>query len=160
VLAEPPLPALTIDLGDLRGFDYYTGVRFAAFAAGAGDAVLRGGRYDELLGRYGRDARAIGFAIDLESVAQAQRAAGIAAPRSVPGFAVEDRAIASALRERGVRAVVQPGAAAPWLRGAGFDAAVVGDRLIRADGSEHPIAAEIEAARAGDTAPLIALIKD
>ena len=65
-----PAPAVTIDLGDLRGFDYYTGVRFAAYAGGAPDAVLRGGRYDELLGRYGRAAQATGFAIDLEAVAQ------------------------------------------------------------------------------------------
>ena len=55
---------LHVDLGEVRGFDYYTGVRFAAFAGGAPDAVLRGGRYDELLGRYGRPAQATGFALD------------------------------------------------------------------------------------------------
>ena len=45
---------LHVDLGEVRGFDYYTGVRFQAFVDGAPDAVLRGGRYDDLLARYGR----------------------------------------------------------------------------------------------------------
>src|SRR4051812_8350249 len=80
-----PAPPVTIDLGDLRGFDYYTGARFAAFAAGAPDAVLRGGRYDELLGRYGRAAQATGFAIDLEAAAQGQRPVGVAGPGAAPG---------------------------------------------------------------------------
>jgi ATP phosphoribosyltransferase regulatory subunit HisZ len=152
----------TVDFGDLRGFDYYTGIRFAGYAAGAPDAILRGGRYDELIGRYGRDARAIGFAIDLEAVAQAQRAAGIAAPVPATGVVVGDAAIAEVLRQHGLRSVVQAevqGSWGAWLRGAGFDAAVVGDRMIRADDSERSARAEIQAARAGDIAPLIALIK-
>ena len=62
---------LHVDLGEVRGFDYYTGVRFQAFVRGAPDAVLRGGRYDDLLGRYGRPSPAVGFAIDVEAVAVA-----------------------------------------------------------------------------------------
>ncbi len=150
---------VTVDFGDLRGFDYYTGLRFAAYAGGAPDAILRGGRYDELIGRYGRTARATGFAIDLEAVAQAQRADGIAAPAAAPGVAVEDAALAVQLRVHGLRAVVQRDASSAWLRGAGLDAAIVGDRLIGADDSERSAAAALEAARAGDIAPLIALIK-
>ena len=52
----------------MRGFDYYTGVRFQAFVPGAPDAVLRGGRYDELLARYGRPSPAVGFAVDVDAV--------------------------------------------------------------------------------------------
>src|SRR4051812_91005 len=107
-LADRPVPAVTIDLGDLRGFDYYTGVRFAGYAGGAPDAVLRGGRYDELIARYGRAARATGFAIDLEALAQAQRAAGLAAPTGAAGIAVHGAgaaAFARALRSHGIRAV-------------------------------------------------------
>ncbi len=37
-LADPPAPPLTVDLGDVRGFDYYTGIRFAGYAGGAPDA--------------------------------------------------------------------------------------------------------------------------
>src|SRR5512139_1078850 len=105
-LAENP-PPVTIDLGDLRGFDYYTGVRFAAYAGGAPDAVLRGGRYDELMGRYGRAAQATGFAIDLEAVAQAQRSIGVAPPVAALGVAVDEPELARALRARGIRAVTQ-----------------------------------------------------
>ncbi len=65
---------LHVDLGEVRGFDYYTGVRFQAFVAGAPDAVLRGGRYDDLLGRYGRESPAVGFAVDVEAVAGALEA--------------------------------------------------------------------------------------
>jgi len=128
-LADPPAPAVTIDLGDLRGFDYYTGVRFAGYAGGAPDAVLRGGRYDELLGRYGRAARATGFAIDLEAVTEAQRAVGVAAPTAALGVAVHGPgapSLARALRARGLRAVTSVASPTPaWLRGAGLDVAVV-----------------------------------
>lgn len=130
-LSDPPAPAVTIDLGDLRGFDYYTGVRFAGYAGGAPDAVLRGGRYDELIGRYGRAARATGFAIDLEAVAEAQRLVGVAAPPAVLGVAVHGTGaarLARSLRARGLRAVTASAAPTPsWLRGAGLDAAVVID---------------------------------
>lgn len=124
-LADPPAPAVTIDLGDVRGFDYYTGVRFAGYASGAPDAVLRGGRYDELIGRYGRAHRATGFAVDLEMLAQAQRAIGIAPPalpRGVAVYGANAAAVARVLRARGERVVVC--ATAPterWLRAAGLD---------------------------------------
>ncbi|MCG5054917.1 MAG: ATP phosphoribosyltransferase regulatory subunit [Myxococcales bacterium] len=60
-----------VDLGEIRGFDYYTGVRFQGFVHGAADAVLAGGRYDALMGRYGRPRAAVGFAIDVEATAGA-----------------------------------------------------------------------------------------
>lgn len=158
-------PPVTIDLGDLRGFDYYTGVRFAAFAGGAPDAVLRGGRYDELLARYGRAAQATGFAIDLEAVAQAQRSIGIAPPAAELGIATHGPGaaeLARALRRSGIRAVTQsraPASWGAWLRGAGLEAVVVGDQLIGIDDNSRSAPAAIEAARAGDTAALIALLK-
>ena len=132
-LADRPVPALTIDLGELRGFDYYTGVRFAGYATGAPDAVLRGGRYDELIGRYGRAARATGFAIDLEAVAEAQQTVGVAAPTSSRGVCVYGAgspAVARTLRARGFRAVASVEApTAAWLRGANLDVAVAADAL-------------------------------
>jgi ATP phosphoribosyltransferase regulatory subunit len=63
-----------VDLGEVRGFDYYTGVRVQGFVEGAPDAVLKGGRYDDLLGRYGRPSPAVGFAIDVEAAAGALEA--------------------------------------------------------------------------------------
>jgi ATP phosphoribosyltransferase regulatory subunit len=147
-LADPPAPAVTIDLGDLRGFDYYTGVRFAGYAGGAPDAVLRGGRYDALIERYGRDAHATGFAIDLESVAEAQRVVGVPAPVLAIGVAVHGSGaprLARSLRGRGLRAVTAVARPTPgWLRGAGLDVAVVIDdagrrELVLADASRRDV---------------------
>jgi len=71
-VAARALPArLHVDLAEVRGFDYYTGVRFQGFVAGAAEPVLQGGRYDDLLGRYGRPSPAVGFAIDVEAAAGA-----------------------------------------------------------------------------------------
>ena len=57
-----------LDLGETQRFDYYTGVVFHAYIPGAGQAVATGGRYDQLLARYGRDLPAAGFAIDEEGL--------------------------------------------------------------------------------------------
>jgi ATP phosphoribosyltransferase regulatory subunit len=62
---------VAVDLGEARGLGYYTGITFAGYAPGAGAAVATGGRYDELLGRFGRPGPAIGFGIDLEFATQA-----------------------------------------------------------------------------------------
>jgi ATP phosphoribosyltransferase regulatory subunit len=71
------LGAVAIDLGETRGLGYYTGITFAGHAPGAGSAVAAGGRYDELLARFGRPGPAIGFAVDLEFATQAlERASG------------------------------------------------------------------------------------
>jgi ATP phosphoribosyltransferase regulatory subunit len=69
VVERAPPVRLHVDLAEVRGFDYYTGVRFQAFALGSADPVLQGGRYDDLLGRYGRRSPAVGFAIDVEAAA-------------------------------------------------------------------------------------------
>jgi len=62
---------LTIDLGEVRCFDYYTGVIFEAFAHGVGKAILSGGRYDTLMAHYGYPCSAIGFAFDMENLVNA-----------------------------------------------------------------------------------------
>ncbi len=80
---------VVVDLGEVRGLGYYTGITFAGYAPGAGAAVAAGGRYDELLARFGRPDPAIGFAVDLEFATQAlerqaatvRRARGRAPPR-------------------------------------------------------------------------------
>ncbi len=55
-----------IDLGVLRGFDYYTGVVFEGYAPGLGFPLIEGGRYDGLLGNFGFDCPATGFAVNME----------------------------------------------------------------------------------------------
>ncbi|MCA1796134.1 MAG: ATP phosphoribosyltransferase regulatory subunit [Geobacteraceae bacterium] len=56
---------ITLDLGELRGLDYYSGVTFQGFLSGFGEAVCLGGRYDELTASYGRPTPATGFAFNL-----------------------------------------------------------------------------------------------
>jgi ATP phosphoribosyltransferase regulatory subunit len=60
---------LVIDLGEVRGLDYYTGLVFRAYAPGLGFEVGGGGRYDALLGRFGRPMPAVGFMLGLDRVA-------------------------------------------------------------------------------------------
>ncbi len=62
--------AIRFDLGLVHQIDYYTGVVFRGYAQGAGAPVLSGGRYDNLLGAFGRPAPAIGFAVDVDLVAR------------------------------------------------------------------------------------------
>ena len=59
------------DFGEVRGLDYYTGIHFEAFVAGAGSAVGAGGRYDTLMARFGRPLPAVGLALDLDAIAEA-----------------------------------------------------------------------------------------
>lgn len=59
---------VSIDLGELGGFNYESGVVFAAFANGASDAVARGGRYDEVGKAFGRARAATGFSLDLKAL--------------------------------------------------------------------------------------------
>ncbi len=56
------------DLADVGGSAYYSGIRFAVYAEGAADAVLRGGRYDEVGAVFGRNRPAVGFSTDLKSL--------------------------------------------------------------------------------------------
>ena len=63
-------PYVRFDLGMVHQIDYYTGVVFRGYVEGAGDAVLSGGRYDNLVGLFGREAQATGFAVDVDAVAR------------------------------------------------------------------------------------------
>jgi ATP phosphoribosyltransferase regulatory subunit len=58
------------DFGEVRGLDYYTGMHFEVFVAGVGSAVGAGGRYDDLMGRFGRPLPAVGLALDLDAIAE------------------------------------------------------------------------------------------
>ncbi len=56
------------DLADLSGYAYYSGARFAIYAAGSCDAIVRGGRYDEVGAVFGRNRPAAGFSMDLKQL--------------------------------------------------------------------------------------------
>jgi ATP phosphoribosyltransferase regulatory subunit len=68
--------SLTIDLGELRGVDYHTGVIFEAFVPHLGGALCKGGRYDRLARAYGEDLPATGFSIDLLAALEALHVQG------------------------------------------------------------------------------------
>jgi len=115
---------LTADLGEVRGFAYYTGTIFHAYAPGTGDAVGSGGRYDELLGRFGWALPAAGFGLDLDRLGEALHSAGSEEPGSVRVVVVggpEHPGLAD-LRARGIAAVSLPdrSAALAWARAWGF----------------------------------------
>ena len=61
---------IVYDLGEVRGLDYYTGIHFELYIAGAGRAAGAGGRYDGLMARFGRPLPAVGVALDLDTIAE------------------------------------------------------------------------------------------
>lgn len=62
---------VSFDLGMLSKYHYYTGVIFKAYTYGVGDAVVKGGRYDNLLHQFGKEASAIGFVIVVDDIMEA-----------------------------------------------------------------------------------------
>lgn len=83
------------DLADLSGYAYYSGARFAIYAAGYSDAIVRGGRYDEVGAVFGRNRPAAGFSMDLKQLVL------LTSPRTM-----------------------QPAIRAPWGEDAGLRAAI------------------------------------
>ena len=61
---------VSIDLSDLHGYRYKTGVTFAVHTAGSPNEVLRGGRYDDVGKAFGRARPAVGFSIYLRELAE------------------------------------------------------------------------------------------
>jgi ATP phosphoribosyltransferase regulatory subunit len=59
---------VTIDLGSMSPFHYYTGIIFSGYTYGSGEPVVKGGRYDKLLSYFGKSAPSIGFAIEIEQL--------------------------------------------------------------------------------------------
>lgn len=59
---------VSFDLADLRGYAYYSGATFSIYARGGSDALVRGGRYDEVGAVFGRNRPAAGFSLDLKAL--------------------------------------------------------------------------------------------
>jgi ATP phosphoribosyltransferase regulatory subunit len=86
---------VSFDLADLRGYAYYSGMRFGIYVPGAADALVRGGRYDEVGAVFGRNRPAVGFSLDV-------------------------RELVGVLPARPLRAAIR----APWRDAAGLHAAI------------------------------------
>jgi ATP phosphoribosyltransferase regulatory subunit len=72
------------DLSDLGGYAYYSGVRFAVYGRAANEALLRGGRYDEVGAVFGRKRPAVGFSLDLKVLTEATPARPLRAAVRAP----------------------------------------------------------------------------
>lgn len=59
------------DLGMLSKYNYYTGMIFKGYAIGNGDAIVKGGRYDNLLGQFGKASPAVGFVVIVDDLLNA-----------------------------------------------------------------------------------------
>ncbi len=91
-------PSLRIgfDLSDMGGYAYYSGPRFAIYGDGCSDALARGGRYDEVGAVFGRNRPAVGFSLDLKSLAEV--AGGTLAPAAIRAPWGEDTGLRAAVR--------------------------------------------------------------
>ena len=103
--------SVSFDLADLRGYAYYTGMRFSIYSPAAHDALARGGRYDEVGSVFGRKRPAVGFSLDVKELACAARLRPLRAAIRAPwGEDAALRAAIAALRQQGETVVcVLPG---------------------------------------------------
>jgi ATP phosphoribosyltransferase regulatory subunit len=91
-----PTIEVGFDLSDMSGYAYYSGVRFSVYATGSTDALLRGGRYDEVGAVFGRNRPAVGFSLDLRQLSAAMPAAPLRAAIRAPWS--EDAGLRAAIR--------------------------------------------------------------
>jgi len=138
---RPELP-IHIDLAELRGYHYHTGVLFSAYVPGRGQAVAQGGRYDEIGQIFGRARPATGFSTDLASLLRlskplARMSRGIYAP-AVDDPCLDQQVVSLRVQgERVVRAL--PGGETPL--GLGCDRILVrrGQEWVVAPVPEEPV---------------------
>jgi ATP phosphoribosyltransferase regulatory subunit len=111
-----------VDLGETRDLAYYTGVVFEVLVPDIGFALGGGGRYDDLVGRFGHPMDAVGFALDVERVLEAMTRAGTGLPAPRLHCVVEGpeaHRAAALLRARGLsvaRALAGEDPSVPVLR--------------------------------------------
>ena len=102
-LVLPGQRAVLIDLGEFRGFEYYDGIVFDVFAPGIGAELGGGGRYDHLMGRFGRMAASTGFALDVDRLFRAVDMSGEARTIHPVSAAAGNQAKPSSVPPRGRR---------------------------------------------------------
>lgn len=141
--AGTPLP-VRYDLGLVAPFGYYTGTIFHATASGLGLAVASGGRYDDLLSRFGAGRRATGFAINIPLLHQAVVAEGWRIDDASPLVILEGGSpehllqAASALRRAGLAVAI--GAVADSAGRPTLALRVVDGERVERDGRVLPLA--------------------
>ena len=106
ITRQYPKVNLYLDLGELRGYHYHTGVVFAAYVPGHGQAIAKGGRYDGVGRMFGRARPATGFSTDLKALLDfkpcvVESRAIIFAPADA------DSAVVRKLRQQGLRVIIE-----------------------------------------------------
>ena len=131
VRAVPDTP-MHLDLAELRGYRYHTGVVFSAFEPGSGRAIARGGRYDDIGAAFGHSRPATGFSADLRRLLRLLPPRPASSARAIAAPCDPDRELQSeidVLRDRGERVVtVMPEHTAEDVR------ALCNRELVRRDG--------------------------
>ena len=82
--------SVLLDLGEVRGFDYYSGMYFETYVSDFGASVAAGGRYNQMLGRFGYECPAVGFAFDVARALSVMEAQGVVVPLPGPDFFIVD----------------------------------------------------------------------
>jgi ATP phosphoribosyltransferase regulatory subunit len=112
---------ITFDLGETRGMAYYTGITFKGYTPGLGFSICSGGRYDDLVGHFGRPQPAVGCALWVDRILLARQRQGWQPAPLVPDLLWAADAcpdclrVLLALRQRGLRVELD-------VSGAGTDA--------------------------------------
>ncbi len=110
------IPYVTLDLAEIRGMEYYTGITFEGFVPGLGVALLSGGRYDNLVEKFGPARPAVGFAIALDRALRAREAQHVSPPRWTPDVVVGGPISEENLAR--VESLRRAGYSVAWLYGA------------------------------------------
>jgi ATP phosphoribosyltransferase regulatory subunit len=103
-----------LDLGEVRGMDYYTGITFRGVAPGLGWPIISGGRYDDLIARFGPALPAVGFGLGIEWALMVHSRQGASSPSIAPHLLVRGcghptcLASVGRLRQQGCRVAVDP----------------------------------------------------
>jgi len=130
VSARYPQVEIYFDLSELRGYAYHTGIVFAAFTPSYGQAIAKGGRYDEIGRDFGRARPATGFSSDLKTLVELSAAIGQEQSELILAPAEADAELQARIRElraSGKRVVQQ-------LSGESPDGQAAMCQLVKQDG--------------------------
>jgi ATP phosphoribosyltransferase regulatory subunit len=129
---------VVVDLGEVRGFNYYTGPLFHVLAFGPGEPIASGGRYDTLLPRFGLpNTPSAGFAVDINNLCWALETQGVkrTGPLRVACSPEVARESVRALRAKGVAVSVAESDVATFAKAHHFDFIVTSSDVRRVDGA-------------------------
>ena len=79
---------VSVELGIISTYQYYTGIIFAGYTFGSGEAIVKGGRYDKLLTYFGKEAPSIGFSVVVDQLLAALTRQKITIPLSQNGMLI------------------------------------------------------------------------